>query len=106
MISIKGQGSVLCGNSAKFYVDITPENLKGCSITWEKIEQLRTRRINLSTKKYSGSTDKNLVIQSVCKEDQGKYIAILSTDLQYPELSIKSNVIVLQAYGGILFTSF
>lgn len=104
-ISITGPTSVLCGNNAKFTADINPENLKGWSITWEKVIKQTSIRINSSTEKYSGSTDKSLVIRHVCKGDTGGYRAILSRDLEEEKISVLSKVIVLQATGGISFTS-
>lgn len=103
MISIEGQSNVLCGNSATFNAVIYPENLKGWSVTWQKIEKLTLIGINTNKEKYSGSTEKKIVIQSVCKEDEGEYRAILSKDLKANNICVSSNVIVLQAIGGILF---
>lgn len=104
MISIKGPRSVLCGESAKFNAVIEPGNLKGWSITWHKIVQWTHRRkLNISTEKYSGSTDNDLVIQSVCKNDEGRYQAVLSSESKAEGISILSNVIDLHATGGILF---
>lgn len=104
MISIKGPRNVLCGESAKFNAVIEPGNLKGWSITWQKKVPWTHRRINISTEKYSGSTDNDLVIQSVCKNDEGRYQAVLSSESKAKCISILSNVIDLQATGGILFT--
>lgn len=101
-ISIKGPRSVLCGENATFNAVIEPGNLKGWSITWHKIVQWTHRRINISTEKYSGSTDNDLVIQSVCKNDEGRYRAVLSSKSKAKDISIFSNVIDLHATGGIL----
>lgn len=106
MISIQGPRNVLCGNTAKYFAVMNPENLQGWSVTWQKLVKQTHIHINSSTEKYSGSTDKNLVIQSVCKEDEGGYQAILSKDLKAKNISVSSNVIFLQAIGGILLTSF
>lgn len=105
MISIEGPNNVLCGHTAKYIVVTTPENLKGWSLTWHKLLKCTQMRINSNAEKYYGSTEKNIVIQSVCKEDEGGYQAILSKDSK-PNTSVSSNVIFLQAIGGILLTSF
>lgn len=105
-ISIEGPKNVLCGNIAKYIALTTPENIKGWTVTWQKLIQCSTQiRINSSTEKYFGSNEKNLVIQSICKEDEGGYQAILSKDSK-ANISVLSNVIFLQAVGGILLTSF
>lgn len=105
-ISIEGPTYVVCGNTAIFIAVTTPENLKGWSVTWQKLLKWTKIHINSSTEKYYRSTEKNLVIQSVCKEDEGEYQAILSRDSKAKNISVSSNVIFLHATGGILFTSF
>lgn len=51
--------------------------------------------------KYIGSSKKKLVINSVCKEDEGEYQAVLSPELNGPEYKSK-NTIRLHAVGGKL----
>lgn len=106
MLSIEGQSHVLCGNTATFNAVIYPKNLKGWSVTWQKILGLTHIQINLCTEKYCGSTVKNLVIQSVCKKDEGGYQAILSRNSKGRNISVSSNTIFLQAIEGILLTLF
>lgn len=105
MISIEGPERVLCGTTATFNAFMNPENLKGWSLTWQKIVGLTHLPINSSTAKYIGTTDEVLFIQSVCKEDEGGYQAILSRGSKAQRL-VLSNVIFLQATGGILATFF
>lgn len=104
MISIEGPERVLCGTTAKFNAFMNPENLKGWSLKWQKIVGLTHLPINSSTDKYIGTTDEVLFIQSVCKEDEGGYQAILSRGSKAQRL-VLSNVIFLQATGGIYATS-
>lgn len=107
MISIRGPDNVLCGNTAKFIAVTKPENLEGWSVEWQKLLKCTQTRINSNTEKYHGSTEKNLVIQSVCKEDEGGYQAILSkVSKGNTTLCISSNVIFLQAIGGIFINFF
>lgn len=71
MISIEGQGTVLCGESAILNAVISPEHLKGWSVTWQKLLGWTNEHINTKTEKYNGSTDQKLCIHTVCKEDGG-----------------------------------
>lgn len=105
MLSIEGPERVLCGTTAQFNAFMNPENLKGWSLTWQKIKGLAHLPINSCTDKYIGTTDEVLFIQSVCKEDEGGYQAILSKNSKAQRL-VLSNVIFLQATGGILATFF
>lgn len=51
--------------------------------------------------KYSGSTKKTLVINSVCKENEGEYQATLSFESNGPEYKSR-NTIRLYVIGGKL----
>lgn len=107
MISITGPSKIVCGNTAKFIAVTKPENLEGWSVEWRKHLKCTQTRINSNTTKYCGSTEKNLVLQSVCKEDEGGYQAFLSkVSKANTELYVPSNIIFLQAIGGILLTPF
>lgn len=106
MISIEGQETVLCGDIAIFNAVIRPEHLKGWSVTWQKLLGWTNIHINTTTEKYKGSTDQKLCIHSVCKEDEGKYHAMLSRDTKGKTIIVVSNSISLQAKGGIILLSF
>lgn len=71
------------------------------SITWRKRRGDVIKCIDTDMEKYSGSTKKKLVIQSVCKEDEGEYQAILSNESNGPEYKSR-NTIRLHAVGGKL----
>lgn len=101
MISIEGPEKVLYGTTAKFNAFMNPKNLKGWSLKWQKLVGLTHVPINLSEDKYTGTTDEMLSIQSVCKEDEGGYQAILSK----AQFLVVSNIIFLRATGGILATT-
>lgn len=106
MISIEGQGTVLCGESAQFNAVISPDHLKGCSVTWQIVEGRVVLPIDTRTEKYTGSTDQKLFIHSVCKDDEGEYQAFLSSDLNGEQFIAVSNSIFLQAIEGILLRFF
>lgn len=57
MISIEGPEKVLYGTTAKFNTFMNPKNLKGWSLTWQKLVGLTHLPINLSEDKYTGTTD-------------------------------------------------
>lgn len=71
------------------------------SITWQKHRGDVIKRIDTNMEKYSGSTKKKLVINSVCKEDEGEYQAVLSLESNGPVYKSR-NTIRLHAVGGIL----
>lgn len=50
---------------------------------------------------YSGSTKRKLVINSVCKEDEGEYQALLSFESKGPDYKSR-NTIRLHVIGGML----
>lgn len=51
--------------------------------------------------KYNGSTKKTLVINSVCKEDEGEYQAVLPFESNGPDYKSR-NTIRLHVTGGEL----
>lgn len=99
-ILITGEDRVVCGDSARFDAKVRRAQLSEWSITWQKKTDDITRKINTSDKKYKGSSRRVLVIQSVCKDDEAEYQAILSNG---SKLNIISNTIYLQALGGIFY---
>lgn len=99
-ILITGEDRVVCGDSARFDAEVKRAQLSEWSITWQKKTDDITIKINTSDKKYKGSSRRQLVIQSVCKDDKAEYQAILSNG---SKLNIISNIIYLQALGGIFY---
>lgn len=99
-ILITGEDRVVCGDSARFDAEVKRAQLSEWSITWQKKIDDISRKIDTSDKKYKGSTRRQLVIQSVCKDDEAEYQAILSNG---SKLNITSNSIYLQTLGGIFY---
>lgn len=103
-ISIKGDREieVLCGDTACFEVELQQADLTHWTVTWHKVIRTRIEQINTSTSRYSDSTDRQLVIHSVCKEDKGNYQAVLSEKVSNGKsvLQVVSNVIFLHTLGG------
>lgn len=73
------------------------------SITWQKRNGnvITCIDTDLDKEKYNGSTKRKLVIQSVCKKDEGEYQAVLSFESNGPEYKSK-NTIRLHAIEGKL----
>lgn len=69
------------------------------TIAWRKRIGDIIKCIDTRTTKYSGSSKKKLVINSVCKEDEGEYQAVLSFESNGPEFKSR-NIIRLYAIGG------
>lgn len=74
---IKGEDKVICGGIGRLEASL---NQLEPLITWQKrkCHGKVFEDINTGTEKYSGSTKRILVIQSVCKEDEGEYRAVLA----------------------------
>lgn len=101
-VVIKGEDTVIFGDSARFEAVLKPDS--SCwSITWQKRRGNITETIDASTKKFSGSTNRKLVIQSVCKEDEGEYQVLLSHESNGNGYLKYGHTICLRVVGGILF---
>lgn len=66
-------------------------------VTWQKVHGRKTEEIDTGSEKYKGSSNRKLVINTVCKEDEGGYQAVLSRELNH---RISSNLIYLHPVGG------
>lgn len=98
-IIIKGENEIICGGTAQFEADVNNVESSCWSITWQKRRGNIIECIDTSTDKYSGSTKKKLIINSVSKEDEDEYQAVLSLESNGPEYKSR-NVIRLYAVGG------
>lgn len=72
------------------------------SVDWKKLIKNESTPIDTSNKKFWGNTIKELFIESVCKEDEGEYQAVLSFEKDRIGTTIKSNVIFLRVVGGMI----
>lgn len=98
--SIKGDDKVICGGITTFEAEMENTESVCRSITWQKQKGNVFEDINTRNEKYSGSTNKILVIQSVRKEDEGNYRAVLSMKTDNAK---RSNIISLHVLGGKCF---
>lgn len=91
--------------TARFVAEVTPIDLFGWSLSWQKIDKQISERIDTSQDKYRGSTERQLVMQSLQKEDEGDYQAIL-TRISCGKYYIRSNTVSLGFIGGILLNLY
>lgn len=102
-VIIKGENKVMCEGTAHFEIVVKKVDLSRWSIQWQKRRGMLTEHIDIRREKYSGSTYEHLVIQSVCKEDEGEYQAVISKELKGNECKrILSNRICLHVLGGTI----
>lgn len=95
VISIDGAEEAICGSTIRFNVSVKPANTPEWSVIWQKNRTGSTELIDITSRKYSGSHSRQLVINSVEKEDEGKYKAFLSRKSNGKNYKIFSNCIYL-----------
>lgn len=61
--------------------EVKPTDLSGWSLKWQRVKNLITEDIDTSGEKFRGSKDRQLVIHSMCKKDEGNYQAVLTRDI-------------------------
>lgn len=95
----------MCGQTARFEANVKKANLSCWQISWEIEKHTETvkKRIDTSTDKYSDSTKEILNIKSVCKEDEGKYQAVLSWESKGNEYNVSSKKMCLHVLEGKVF---
>lgn len=91
-ISIIGENEKKCGETALFEANVEMVKSSNWTITWYKHKGNVSECIDTSKEKYRGSTKRRLVIKSVCKEDEGKYQAVLSFELNGPDYRSKNTI--------------
>lgn len=100
-VSLRGTNEVICGNTARFELEVKQAEPHDYKVTWQKVIHVKsiTKKIETRDEKYIGSSDKQLIINFVCKEDKGDYQAVLSRESNGNNL-IVSNEIHLHPIGG------
>lgn len=97
---IEGDDEVTFGNIARFEAVVKNVDSNQSTIKWQKRRGNFIEIIDKSRGKYSGSTNKKLVIQNVCKEDEGEYYAYLQRDINGNDYTRSRNSIQLNVLGG------
>lgn len=100
-VSIRGENEIIWGDKAHFEADVKKADSSCWSITWHRRRGDVIKCIDTSMENYSGSTKRKLVINSVCKEDEGEYQALLSFESKGPDYKSR-NTIRLHVIGGML----
>lgn len=95
-IHLCGPTRLHCGATAFFEANIKLEKDVHLSVSWEKVGRLVRTQINIEDKKYWGSNDTRLIINNVCKEDEGRYQAVISLS---QDVKIFSNEVHLHLTG-------
>lgn len=101
-IWIEGTEEAVCGSTAHFQANVKERKVSFLSVDWKKLIKNESTPIDTSNKKFWGKTNKELFIESVCKEDEGEYQAVLSFEEDRIGTTIKSNVIFLRVVGGMI----
>lgn len=69
-------GEIKCGKTAQFEADVKQTKISKRPVTWQKNNTGARNRTDVRGRKYSGSHNRQLLVNSVCKKDEGKYKAI------------------------------
>lgn len=101
---ITGTDKVTCGETAHFESEIKiSETAELCKYSFTWCKGITLEVIETTCKKYKGSSDRQLVIKEVCKEDEGDYLAVLSRESNGNTFKILSNIIHLLPEGGTVY---
>lgn len=95
---IKGKNEVLYGETARFDAVIKQTETSNRPVTWQRKKGDDIKILKASDEKYKYSTNRQLFIWSVGKDDEAEYQAVVSTG---NKSSITSNSIHLHILGGI-----
>lgn len=86
----------------RFEADVKTAELSHWSIIWQRLKGDTITCIDTNKKEYMGSTNRIIVIKSVCKDDEGEYWVVLSRESIGPYYKSK-NSIRLHVLGGNKF---
>lgn len=101
-VLLRGTNEVVCGNTARFELEVKQAEPSNYKITWQKVKEMKEtiiEQIETRDEKYFGSSDDQLIINFVCKNDKGDYRAVLSGKSN-GNTFIVSNKIHLFPIGG------
>lgn len=93
---------VTYGETARFKAAVAPGEPDGWSVTWRRLIGDTSILIDTNEKKFARSTAKQLVIQPVCMEDDGKYQAVVHRN----NLKTSSKTFFLHVVGGTCIFAF
>lgn len=102
-IHILGYSDVLCGETASLEAELTLEEDVYLPISWDRVDELSRKHLDIKKDKYRGSNSRQLLIHRVCKDDEAGYQAVISRN---QDVKIFSNEVYLRALGGITLLHF
>lgn len=105
VVSLRGTKEIICGDIARFELEVKQAEPSIYKVTWFKEKGMTAKQIETRDEKFKVSSDGRLIINVVCKEDEGHYYADLSRESNGITFKISSNKIHLLPLGGILFFS-
>lgn len=106
-IWIEGTEKAVCGSTAHFQATVKEKKVSYLSVNWQKLSKYVSTQIDKSNERFSGKTNKELFIESVCKKDEGEYQAVLSIEEGRTRKTIQSNIIFMHVVGGMtLFNGY
>lgn len=97
-IYIHGETAVLCGETAHFEAEITIEKEVHLPVTWDRVNRFVRTQLDLEDEKYRGSDSRQLLIHNVCKDDRGRYQAVIARN---QIVKIFSNEVDLNPIGEL-----
>lgn len=97
-IYILGDTEILSGETARFEAEFTLEEDAYLPVSWERVEGPSRKQLDITNDKYRGSNSRQLLIHSVCKDDEAGYEAVIS---RKQDVKICSNKVHLRVLGGI-----
>lgn len=102
-ILIKGADRVVWGEKTCFEADLKQKEIhvSHWSISWQRVRGSVINKIDVSKEKYRDSTRTQLVIHSVCEDDEGEYQAVLARESNGNKRKIESNAIFLHVDGEL-----
>lgn len=78
VILIGGAEKAICGSTIQFNAHVKPATTSEWSGNWHKNRTGTTEQIDITSRKHSGSHNRQLVINSVEEEEEGKCQAFFS----------------------------
>lgn len=104
---VEGEEGAIHGNTTHCNAVVKQAEPSKRSNDWQKNRTDAAELMDISSTKYNGSPNRQLVIDSVCKKDEGKYLVFLSElsnrNICWLFLKIFSDCMRLQTHGGTLY---
>lgn len=97
-IYISGDTEVPCGETARFEAEIAIEQDVYRPLSWDRVDGLVRKQIDIEDDKYRGSDNRKLIISNVSRGDEAGYQAVISRN---HDVKILSNTVYLRPKGGI-----